>query len=362
MFKKILILFMVLCLTVLAAAPVQAASNLKALSSSADVSFPKSINFKVSAQSDAQIIEARLQYSIQALGFAQVVNETFVPITPALKLDTQWNWDLVRIGGLPPGTTIKYQWVLKDATGNTLKTPLTDVKFDDGRYTWQSVVQDKVTIFWYQGDKSFGQTLMQATQTALTRLAGSTGATVQNPVRLYIYGNSTDLQGSMIFPQDWTGGVAFPSYGCIAIGISASNLEWGKGAIAHELTHLITAQMTLNPYNDIPTWLDEGLAMYNQGPLDASFATNLTYAVQGNQLVSVRSLASPFSAYSVITTVEYAESYSIVDYLVKNYGKDKMSALLDTFRQGSTYDGALQKVYGFDMDGLNSAWQATLKK
>jgi hypothetical protein len=38
-----------------------------------------------------------------------------------------------------------------------------------------------------------------------------------------------------------------------------------------------------------------------------------------------------------------------------------MFALLDTFRQGSTYDGALEKVYGLTMDSLNTAWKATLK-
>ena len=38
-----------------------------------------------------------------------------------------------------------------------------------------------------------------------------------------------------------------------------------------------------------------------------------------------------------------------------------MFTLLDTFRQGSTYDDALQKVYGLDMDGLNTIWQASLK-
>jgi hypothetical protein len=46
---------------------------------------------------------------------------------------------------------------------------------------------------------------------------------------------------------------------------------------------------------------------------------------------------------------------------VTTYGKDKMSALLSTFQQGATYNGALLKVYGFDMDGLNTKWQATLK-
>jgi hypothetical protein len=37
-----------------------------------------------------------------------------------------------------------------------------------------------------------------------------------------------------------------------------------------------------------------------------------------------------------------------------------MSQLLDTFQQGSTYDGALQTVYGFNMDGLFTQWKAWL--
>jgi hypothetical protein len=361
MFKKILLLILVLSLAVLAVAPVQAAGNLKVLSSSAEVNYPRSLTFKVSAQSDANITELRLQYSIQVLGFAQVVSEAFIQIQPSTKVDTQWQWDLTKIGGLPPGTTIKYQWLLKDANGGSLKTPLAAVSFDDGRYTWKTLTQDKVTLYWYQGDQSFGQELMQATQDALTRLSGSTGATIKDPIRLYIYANSTDLQGSMIFAQDWSGGVAFTRYGCIAIGISGSNIDWGKGAIAHELTHLITEQMTLNPYNGIPTWLDEGLAMYNQGSLDPTFTSSLNQAISQKKLLSVRTLCSPFSAYATTSYVSYAESYYLVDYLITTYGKDKMFALLDAFRQGNTYDGALQKVYGFDMDGLNTLWQATLK-
>jgi hypothetical protein len=34
-----------------------------------------------------------------------------------------------------------------------------------------------------------------------------------------------------------------------------------------------------------------------------------------------------------------------------------MLELLNTFQQGSTYDGAFQKVYGFDMDKLYSLWK-----
>jgi hypothetical protein len=362
MFKKIFFVMIVLCLAALSIAPVQAAGNIKVSASSADVSFPQSINFKVSAQSDAKITEIRLQYSIDMVSFAQVVSESFIVFQSSANVNAQWKWDLTRIGGLPPGTVIRYRWLLKDANGGTLTTPFTEVKFDDGRYTWKSIVQNKVTLYWYQGDQTFGQTLMQATQDALARLSANTGAVIKSPVSLYIYATQADLLGSMIFPQDWTGGVAFTNYGCIAIGISAANLDWGKSTIAHELTHLITAQVTANPYNGLPTWLDEGLAMYNQGPLDMSFMNSLNKAIQSKSLISVRTLSSPFSSDASISYLDYAESHSIVSYLISTYGKDKMAALESAFQQGSTYDGALQKVYGFDMDGLNNAWQATLTK
>ena len=37
-----------------------------------------------------------------------------------------------------------------------------------------------------------------------------------------------------------------------------------------------------------------------------------------------------------------------------------MLELLLTFKQGSGYDAALEKVYGFDMDGLNTLWRSQL--
>ncbi len=218
--------------------------------------------------------------------------------------------------------------------------------------------QGKVTLHWYSGNATFGQDLMNASQQALSRLTASTGAALNRPVSIYIYASTQDLQGAMIFPQEWTGGVAYTEFGIIAIGISQSNLSWGLTAIAHELTHIVIHQITFNPYNDLPTWLDEGLAMYNQGPLDPSFASALNQAITSNSLISVRSLSSPFSAYANISYLSYAESRSFVEYLITTYGQSKMLELLNTFSQGNTYDGALQKVYGFDMDGLNTLWRA----
>jgi len=238
---------------------------------------------------------------------------------------------------------------------------LARVRIEDNRYDWRSLTEGKVTIYWYKGDDSFAGELMAVAQGALAWLAEDTGAELEKPVKIFIYANSQDLRESMIFPQEWTGGVAFPRYGIIAIGIAPDDLDWGSRAIAHELTHLVIHQVTFNPYNDLPTWLDEGLAMKAEGELSEAFASVLHKAEKEDNLVSVQSLSSPFSAYAEESYLAYAESYSLVAFLIDSYGHEKMFKLLGTFRQGSGYDEALEMVYDFDMDGLDAQWRASLK-
>jgi hypothetical protein len=112
--------------------------------------------------------------------------------------------------------------------------------------------------------------------------------------------------------------------------------------------------MTFNPYAGLPAWLTEGLAMYAEGTLEVEYRALLKRATAEKSLISVRSLSSPFSARAETSYLSYAQSYSLVDFLVTNYGQGKMLELLNTFGEGSSYDGALEKVYGFDMDGLDA--------
>ena len=249
---------------------------------------------------------------------------------------------------LPPGAEIQYSWRIEDAAGHELETPWKTVQFNDNRYSWKSLTEGKITLFWYEGDQSFAQELMDSANAALEKLAQDTGAHLEQAVDIYIYASSQDLLGALIFPQEWTGGVAFTEYGIIVIGIAPDNLAWGKRAMAHELAHLVTYQMTYNPYSDIPTWLNEGLSMYAEGSLDPTFRSLLDKAISEDKLISVQTLSSNFPADPEEARLSYAESYSLVEFLIQHYGQEKMLSLLSTFKQGSTYDNALEEVYGFD--------------
>jgi len=359
MIRKTGLLASVTCLFLILLSPVlaQAQGELTILDSSVQSEFPAKLNFSLSAASDVNITDIRLHYAVDRVSFAQVTSEVYIEFAPTTTADVSWTWDMRRTGGMPPGSSIEYWWTVKDANGDEIKTTPAQVQFDDLRYPWQSLTEGKVTIYWYEGDRSFAREIMTAAQQAMARLAEDTGAYLEKPVKIYVYVSSQDLRGAMVFPQEWTGGVAFTRFGIIAIGIAPNNLDWGRRAIAHELAHLVIEQVTLNPYGDLPTWLDEGLAMYAEGPLEPDLVALLNEAAAENKLISVRSLSSPFSAYAEEAILSYAQSYSLVDFLVSAYGPDKMLELLNTFREGSSYDGALNRVYGFDMDGLNTLWR-----
>jgi hypothetical protein len=358
--KRLILPVLVILLLLLPLIPgtVRADSGIVVSDSSAQVNFPTDITFYISAESDVSITDIRLHYSIECASFAQVTSEVYITFTPTKSVDAQWVWDMRRTGGLPPGAVVIYWWTVTDAAGKKIETEPSLVHIEDERYDWETLQQGQVTLYWYEGDNLFAEELMAAAQDALVRLADNTGAELESPVKMYIYANQEDLIGAMVYPQEWTGGVAYSQFGIVAIGIETteSQLEWGKRTIAHELTHLVINQLTENPYNYLPTWLNEGLAMSSEGELELSFILALSWAEANNSYISVRSLCSPFSAYVEQTVLAYAESYKIVTYLIEEYGSEKMLELLNTFKQGSGYDEALIKVYGFDMDELNTLW------
>ncbi|MBE0415681.1 MAG: peptidase MA domain-containing protein [Dehalococcoidia bacterium] len=330
------------------------------ISSDAQAQFPLAITFRLEAESSNEITDVDLEYRVERSSLIPVNCRVDVGFVPGQRVSANWTWNMLETGGLPPGTEVEYWWLIEDAAGHQIETSPNTVQFDDLRYTWHSLVSDQVTLFWYQGDQSFAQELMDAANEALESLAGDVGVSLEQPAKFYIYASQQDLLGALVYPDIWTGGVAFPDYGTIVIGVSPNDLAWGKRAIAHELGHLVVYQATLSPYADLPVWLDEGLAMDAEGELRSDLQEKLDQAIANDALFSVRSISSSFPADPEEAALCYAESYSVVQFLIDNYCPCKIPQLLNVFKEGSTYDDALVEVYGFDTDGLDALWRVSL--
>lgn len=337
-----------------------AQGEITVISSDAEAQFPSAITFHLEAEAATEIAGVDLEYRLSRQRLSAVSCRVDVDFDPGKLVVASWTWDMLDTGGLPPGAEVDYWWLIEDAAGYQIETSPDTIKFDDLSYDWQSLASDQVTILWYKGDLSFAHELIDAADEALNRLASEVGVALEQPVRIYIYASSGDLRDALVYPQEWTGGVAFPGHGIIALGISPGDLAWGKRAIAHELGHLVIHQAVSGSYGYLPVWLDEGLAMDAEGELRSDLQDTLNKAIAHDTLFSVRSIASSFPADPNEARLSYGESYSVVQFLIKNYGSDKILALLDVFKEGSTYDDALLEVYGFNMDGLNIRWRESL--
>jgi hypothetical protein len=333
--------------------------NLEVLDAQARIDFPNQIIFSLQAQSDVPVEIVELEFGLQEEACTTDLNRV-VPdgYERDVKVNISWTWNMRRTGSLPPGARIWWRWHLIDALGRELRTETQWLTWIDSIYDWKTISTDDLVLHWYEGSASFAQTLLDAAIGSQTRLEMDIGAQVEDQVQIYIYADTDDMREAILFEPGWAGALAFPSSGIVILGVNENNLEWGLDTIAHELAHVIVGNAVSHCYSALPTWLDEGLAMYAEGELDPSYQRILENAIAENELFSLRSLNNGFTEHANRAYLSYAESYSIVSYLIERYGQEAMLDLLDAFQSGYRYDRALTQVYGFDADGLEAEWRA----
>jgi hypothetical protein len=231
----------------------------------------------------------------------------------------------------------------------------------DDVHNWQTVNHGEfIRLHWYEGDQAFAADLAKAAYDGLVFNETQSGLKADAPIDLYIYADTNDLQEAILYEPSWTGGQAFPDQDIVILGISQHELEWGRDAIVHELTHLLVGHLTFSCLGDVPTWLNEGLAVYSEGGLDPASQQQLDDAIRNDTLLTVRSLNSGFSEVADKAYLSYSQSYSVAKFLIETYGQEKMTSLLVSLRDGLTTDEALRQTYGFNVDGLEEAWRAAI--
>jgi hypothetical protein len=352
------LLITVLLVTSVVWLPTAAAQEpIRVLDQSVEAAFRDHITFRVKLESDSPIKEVRLLYRVAGLPATARGDAQFEPgtsVEAVFTIDQRRDY-------LPPGSELSYWWRITNEAGDTLKTEPQTYLYMDDRHTWQTLSNERLTLYWYRGDGDFGEALFRQANHTLDQIENEAGVRVTRPVKIFIYGSHRDLLEAVeVGAHEWTGGQAFTEHGVIVINVSPNDLDFGLIAVPHELTHIVIDQATDNPYGDIPRWLDEGLAVYMSGELDSPFrgyrSLVALYAKQ-NRLMTLQTLSSSFPADPELANQAYAQSGLVVEFIIQNYGKEAMAKLLNIFAQGSLYDDALREALGMDTWELDNAWR-----
>jgi len=320
--------------------------------------FPNTITFHAVIDGPDKITSVVLEYGDQEETCGQVIARAYPKFTPGKSVTVDWTWDMRQSGSLPPGARVWWQWRTTDESGTGIVSSRKTVLWLDGSHPWQTLARGDIRLHWYGNSQGFAQDLLDTAYNGLARVENDAGLSTDQPIDLYIYSDTSDMKDAILYEPAWTGGMAFPEHNIVILGISPSDLSWGRKAEVHELTHVLVGHLTFSCLGGVPTWLNEGLAVYSEGQLDPAAQQQLDNSIRNDTLLTVRSLSGRFSEISDKASLSYSESYSIVKFLIDSHGRDKVTALLVSLRDGSTVDEALTSVYGFDIEGLEDAWRA----
>ena len=340
--------------------PAFAAPTTDVTDNQVSMNFPESATFRATLSSDADIQSVVLEYGSKQQTCGEVIAKAFPSFTPSKTVNVEWIWDMRQSGSQPPGAQLWWRWRFTDANGKETVSDTQTATWLDDVHPWETLTGGQLHVHYYGLDKSFAQGILDAGMEGISRNANDAGLTTEDPVDIYVYPNYDDLRDAILYEPSWTGGQAFSEQNIVIMGTSGSSSGWDEATVIHELTHVLVGHFTFSCLGGVPQWLNEGLAVYSEGPLDPQFKGPLDQAIQNNTLLSVRSISGSFSEVSDKANLSYAESYSLVNFLIETYGQQKMTELLSALRDGLTLDQALQQTYDFDVEGLEDAWREAI--
>ncbi len=359
---QIQVLLLLLWPILLISTPAQATNQdtIQITQNDAWVDFPQALDFHLVATATAPIESVTIEYGVDAIVCGDVTTVAAPDLEPDTALDVTWRWDIASGQIIPPGGKIWWRWQLTTSDGTETSTPTQTITFDDDWYVWESLQERNRTVHWYRGQPALAREMLAAGHRALDQLAADTGLRLQDPIAIYLYEEPFDLRISIPGAPTWIGGIAFPEYNTVLAVANETYTDYGRLTVRHELGHLVIQRLTFNCLTDLPVWLSEGLAMAAEGQGDPDAADTLAEAIDADRILTIRQIESTFSVHADRAHLSYAESYSLVRFLIDTYGQEKMLALLTAFREGATPDDALTTAYGFDTHGLESAWRVSI--
>ncbi len=252
---------------------------------------------------------------------------------------------------------------MTDAAGKAWLGPEVSTTYADTSVDWRSLTGSLVRVHWYEGGDDFGRRALAIGDKAVSDTAALLGVTETDPIDFYIYADQDKFYDALgPGTRENVGGQAHADIRTMFALITPAEIDdtWVDVVVPHELTHLVFATATENPFHEPPHWLNEGLAVYLSEGYTASYRAAVEQVVGDGTIIPLEGLAGAFPTTYDRFVLAYGESVSAVDHIIKTNSRDDLVALIRSYATGVTDDEAFSAALGVDMDGFEAEWLASL--
>ena len=330
---------------------------IRVVSATHEVRFPDDVVFRLEAEADSPITDIRLFYQLARRNISVYGYPQFAPAT-------QVSADfVVRTSGasyIPSGVDIEYYYVIQDDLGNSFETERYLLGYRDPRYEWQELRVENFTILWHDRPEKQVAQVAADVDHRLGAVRALFGLQEAPPMKAVIFNDRREARLS--FPvisgtatsRHVFGEFAFGEFDLFVLG----GLE--RDGMVHEMTHLLLDEAVDSPLARVPSWLNEGLAMYFESSSPGR-EVGIARAVRDHRSMPLRAMGS-VPGRPADVSLFYAQARSVVKHMMDVHGAERMAALLGAINRGSRIDEAVPQVYGMTLEELEQEWQTTLTR
>jgi hypothetical protein len=164
-------------------------------------------------------------------------------------------------------------------------------------------------------------------------------------------------------PPDYATGVAYSHWGVILLTMSAPQ-TWEppdlEVVLVHELSHVVLHRAVRG--HDVPRWFNEGVAIHQSEVRLLPRMESLLRAAAQRSMLRLSELDARFPNRPHEVNVAYAQSADVVGFLRRtNNDERRFHRLIQSLRDGETFDTALAIGYGWTRMGLEREWRDSLR-
>jgi hypothetical protein len=225
----------------------------------------------------------------------------------------------------------------------------------------------RTSFFRFQADANQIPPILLNNADAIAQdMMSSLGLPLQKPVDVMIASSAAEFQriqpaGSRV--PVWAIGVAYPQQNLI---ILLSPVVRQRGTIdivqtfQHEVLHIILGQAFKGKEN-VPRWLDEGLAMIVANEWSMARLSTMTFAVLGRKLIPMQQLTEGFPWDPDQAQIAYCQSFYFISFLKGKFGSDVFKIFLRNYTAHKNFQQAISDTYHVQWDEMEDLWHDYLR-
>lgn len=230
---------------------------------------------------------------------------------------------------------------------------------------WQAKKSQHFVIYYQEAPEDFVDELITRAEDYYNGIVDDLGFrrmdfwSWDNRAKIYLYKNADDFHKDSR-RSEWAG--AMVSVNNRTIETFVGQPGFFDSILPHEMTHIIFREF-IGPKASLPLWIDEGVAGSQE---QSNLKTRLEIAkglVAKEQYIKLDKFSEIYSLGDITPYVFYSQAASLIDFLIKEQGREGFLDFSRALRDGKDWKEAIFSVYHFSsLDEMEKEWKDFITK